>query len=62
MSKYGIGPCCVKSFFREGWPQCAHFIHNFPTIAESLQVISRQEMPFVWGSKQEESFQELYLF
>ena len=37
----------------------ARFIPNFATIAEPLRGISRQGTPFVWGSEQEASFQEL---
>ena len=37
----------------------ARFIPNFATIAEPLQAISRRGVPFVWGSEQEASFQEL---
>ena len=37
----------------------ARFIPNFATIAEPLRAISRQGTPFVWGSEQEASFQEL---
>ena len=37
----------------------ARLIPNFATIAEPLRAISRQGVPFVWGSEQETSFQEL---
>ena len=75
VSKYGIGPteekvCAVlesscpttstevRSFLgMVGFS--ARFIPNFATIAEPLRVISRQGVPFVWGSEQEASFQEL---
>ena len=77
VSKYGIGPTEekvravlessrpttpteVRSFLgMVGFSAC--FIPNFATIAEPLRGISRQETPFVWGSEQEASFQELKL-
>ena len=37
----------------------ARLIPNFATIAEPLRAISRQGVPFVWGSEHETSFQEL---
>ncbi|KAL9962467.1 hypothetical protein ACROYT_G031572 [Oculina patagonica] len=37
----------------------ARFIPNFATIAEPLRAISRQGVPFVWGSVQEKAFQKL---
>ena len=35
------------------------FVPNFATIAEPLRAITRQGVPFVWGSEQEVSFQKL---
>ena len=37
----------------------ARFIPNFATLAEPLRAISRQGVPFVWGKKQDASFEEL---
>ena len=75
VSKYGIGPTeekvlAVLESSRPATPTevrsflgmvgfSARFIPNFATIAEPLQAISRQGVPFVWGSEQEASFQEL---
>ena len=75
MSKYGIGPTeekvlAVLKSSRPATPTevrsflgmvgfSARFIPNFATIAEPLRAISRQGVPFVWGSEQEASFQEL---
>ena len=75
VSKYCIGPteekvCAVLESGRLTTPTevtsflgmvgfSARFIPNFATIAEPLRAISRQGTPFVWGSEQEASFQEL---
>ena len=75
MSKYGIGPteekvCAVLESSRPTTSTevrsflgmvgfSARFIPNFATIAEPLRAISRKGTPFVWGSGQEASFQEL---
>ena len=48
----------VRSFLRMvGFS--TRFIPNFATIAEPLRAISRQGVPFVSGSEQEASFQEV---
>ena len=75
VSKYGIGPTeeKVRAVLESSRPATptevrsflgmvgfsARFIPNFATIAEPLRGISRQGVPFVWGSEQEASFQEL---
>ena len=75
VSKYGIGPTeeKVRAVLESSRPTTptevrsflgmvgfsARFIPNFATIAEPLRGISRQGTPFVWGSEQEASFQEL---
>ena len=75
VSKYGIGPTeeKVRAVLESSRPATptevrsflgmvgfsARFIPNFATIAEPLRAISRQGVPFVWGSEQEASFQEL---
>ena len=75
VSKYGIGPTeeKVRAVLESSRPTTptevrsflgmvgfsARFIPNFATIAEPLRAISRQGAPFVWGSEQEASFQEL---
>ena len=75
VSKYGIGPteekvCAVLESSHPTTPTevrsflgmvsfSARFIPNFTAIAEPRYEISRQGVPFVWGSEQEASFQEL---
>ena len=75
VSKYGIGPTeeKVRAVLESSRPATptevrsflgmvgfsARFIPNFAAIAEPLRAISRQGVPFVWGSEQEASFQEL---
>ena len=52
------GPREVRSFLgMVGFS--ARFIPSFSTMAEPLREISRQGVPFVWGSEQEQAFQEL---
>ena len=75
VSKYGIGPTKekVRAVLESSRPATptedrsflgmvvfsARFIPNFATIAKPLRAISRQGVPFVLGSEQEASFQEL---
>ena len=75
VSKYGIGPTeeKVRAVLESGRPATptevrsflgmvgfsALFIPNVATIAEPLRAISRQGVPFVWGSEHEASFQEV---
>ena len=75
VSKYGIGPTeeKVRAVLESSRPATptevrsflvmvgfsVRFIPNFATIAEPPRAISRQRLPFVWGSELEASFQEL---
>ena len=75
VSKYGIGPTeeRVRAVLESSRPTTptevrsflgmvgfsARFIPNFATIAEPLRAISRQGVPFEWGSEQEKAFQKL---
>ena len=76
LSKYGIGPTeeRVRAVLEAAQPTTptevrrflgmvgfsARFIPNFATLAEPLQAISRQGVPFVWGKEQDASFKVAY--